>query len=213
MSDDGRATELYPPIFGIDLRAPAPRRVPLTVMLHGACMDPVSTCEFWSSGGREKSFLACPEGNVACGAAFDWAGPTEDRIAAVDASLAAIDRTYASLLDHEGDVLIGFSRGAFLARELVYARPGRFRGVIFIGAAFVPDPSRFLASGVRRVVFASGDLDGARPTMRRAAAILEARGLTTRFVSLGRIYHALPANLADIMRDQIRWIREEDEGS
>jgi predicted esterase len=196
--------ELYPP-------QATSSGSPLTVALHGADQDPVDLCEAWNEAGRAKSWLICPAGNAPSGAAFDWGGPTEERIAAVDAQLAAVDEVYGPLVAHDrGDVLVGFSRGAFLARDLVYARPGRFRGMILLGAAVTLDPARLKAAGIQRVVLASGELDGARASMAHTAEKLSAHGLPARFFSLGKIYHALPPDLGRVMREALAWIREGD---
>src|SRR5262249_9768331 len=142
--------ELYPP------RSPS-LAVPLTVALHGRDMDPIEMCEGWDT----QSWLVCPAGNAPEGESFGWAGSTEER-------LAAVDTLYGPLVDHgRGDVLVGFSRGGFLARDLVYARPGRFRGVVLLGAAVRLDAERLRAAGVRRVLLAAGEHDEARPTMER----------------------------------------------
>ncbi len=195
--------ELYPP------RAPS-LAAPLTLALHGKDMDPTDLCEAWSDQGRERSWLMCPAGNGAGGEEFDWSGSTEDRLSAIDAQLAAVDAVYGPLVDHgRGDVLVGFSRGGFLARDLVYARPGRFRGVVLLGAAVRLDPERLRAAGVRRVLLAAGDWDDARLTMERTAARLSARGVTARFVGLGPIGHVLPANLGQVMKDALAWVRAE----
>jgi predicted esterase len=106
--------------------------------------------------------------------------------------------------------LIGFSRGAFVARDIAYARPGRWKALIFIGASFIPDAARLKASGIRRVVMAAGDYDGARPTMQRAAALLHASGLPARYISLGPIAHALPRDLERILREALGWVRQTD---
>src|SRR5262249_48243195 len=151
-SETGAPVEVYPPLAA---KKPA---APLVVMLHGMCSDPRSTCDFWSNAGREGSWLVCPAGNGTCGDAFDWSGPAEARANGVDAGMRAMERAFQPLVDHEpGDVLVGFSRGAFLARDMIYARPGRFRGVVLLGAALKPDAARFLAAGVHRVVLAAGD--------------------------------------------------------
>ena len=60
---------------------------------------------------------------------------------------------------------------------------------------------------LRRVVLAAGDYDCARPTMQLAAARLNAGGLESRYVSTGKIWHQLPADLESILRDAIAWIR------
>jgi predicted esterase len=203
----GSGTEVivYPPVNSTGAAA---TRAPVVMMLHGMCGDPLSICDFWNQAGREGSWLVCPGGNVACGDARDWSGSGEVKAAAIDESLAAIDKAYGSFIDHgQGDILIGYSRGAFVARDVAYARPGRFRGLILLGALMRPDAARLKASGVRRVVLAAGEWDMARPAMQRSAAALTSAGLPSRYVSLGKIGHALPDNLEAILRDAIRWIR------
>lgn len=208
---------VYPPLAAAgdaERDAAESKGAPIVMMLHGMCGDPLSICEFWNRAGREGSFLVCPGGNTTCGDARDWAGSGEVKAAALDESFAALDKAYGAYVDHgRGDILIGFSRGAFVARDVAYARPGRFRGLILMGALMQPDAARFKASGIRRVVMAAGDYDMARPAMQRAAAMMTALGLPTRYVSLGRIPHALPNNLEVILRDALRWVREAPEPS
>jgi predicted esterase len=194
---------VYPPL------STSAAGAPVVMMLHGMCGDPLSICEFWNRAGREGSWLVCPGGNTTCGDARDWAGSGEVKAAALDESFAALDKAYGAHVAHDrGDILIGFSRGAFVARDVAYARPGRFRGLILLGASMQPDAARLKASGIRRVVMAAGDYDMARPAMKRAAAMMSALGLPSRYVSLGRIGHALPDNLEVILRDALRWVRE-----
>lgn len=197
---------LYPPLAA---SPSSPPRSPLVIMLHGMCCDPAPTCDFWSRAGREGSFLVCPEGNSTCGGAGDWAGSGEVKASAIDEGVALVDRAYGAHIDHtKGDILMGFSRGAFVARDVVYARPGRYKGLVLIGALMRPDVERFKAAGIRRVVMAAGEYDMARPAMQRSAAELNARGLPARYISLGRIGHALPDNFEDLMRGALRWVRE-----
>lgn len=207
-SASGADVFVYPPSRG-GAGSERPEPSPFVVMLHGMCCDPAPTCDFWSPAGREGSFLVCPEGNGSCGGAANWEGPIEAKAAALDQSLAAVEDTFGAHIAHgKGDILMGFSRGAFVARDVVYARPGLFKGLILLGALMRPDAERFKASGIRRVVMAAGEYDMARPAMQRAAAELTAKGLPARYVSLGRIGHALPDNMEELMRDALRWVRE-----
>jgi predicted esterase len=195
--------EIYPPRF-------PGSALPLTVALHGKDMDPVDLCEGWSAEGRAQSWLVCPAGNAPSREAFDWSGTVDERLAALDTQLAAVEAVYGPLVDHaRGDVLVGFSRGGFLARDLVYARPGRFRGLVFLGAAVRLDPERLRAAGVRRVLLAAGDQDDARSTMQHTALRLAALGMPARFVGLGPIAHVLPKDLDRVMRDALAWVRAE----
>lgn len=199
---------IYPPI---GLEADKDERVSTVMMLHGMCGDPLSVCDFWNRAGREGSFLLCPEGNVSCGDARDWKGTGAQKAAALDASFKALEQAYPDYVAGPGqDILIGFSRGAFVARDVAYERKGNFRGLILIGAQMLPDAKRLKESGIQKVVMAAGDFDMAAPSMRRASATMNALGLPTRYVSLGRIPHTLPANLESILRDAIQWIRQEN---
>lgn len=153
--------------------------------------------------------MVCPTGNGRCGQWADWAGSGETKARHLDQVLAELEEHYRPHLAEPGqDILIGFSRGSFVARDVAYARPGRYRGLIFIGAAFTPDADRLKASGIRRVVFAAGQYDCARPTMQLAAARMNAAGLPSRYVNLGPIYHQLPADLETILRAELAWIRQ-----
>jgi len=198
----GASLFVYPPLSAPDGRAS------VVMMLHGMCSDALATCDYCSRAGREGSFLLCPEGNGRCGDRPDWRGSGEDKARFLDGVMATVRATYGPHLRPAGnDILIGFSRGAFVARDVAYARPGRYRGLILIGAALKPDPKRLRASGIRRVVLAAGDYDCARPTMQLAAARLNAGGLESRYVSTGKIWHQLPADLERILRDAIEWVR------
>jgi predicted esterase len=201
VAEGGHVVEVYPPL-GAPVEA-----APLVVFLHATCMEPLDVCDFWSNAGREGSWLVCPAGPSTCDGAPDWSGPPKVKADALSAALAAVDEAYAPWVDHErGDVLIGYSRGAFAARDILYERPGRFRGLILLSAAISPDTARLKAAGIRRAVLATGDLDGSRPTMLRAVQTLEAAGIPTRFVSLGRIGHWLPSDTEAILRSAIAWV-------
>lgn len=172
--------------------------------LHGMCMDARATCERVRALVEPHGVLACPTGNASCGGGADWAGTGDDKAAHLDASLDAAWR-HAGVEATGEDVLVGFSRGAFVARDVAYARPGRYRALVLVGAALVPDADRLAASGVERVVLASGDFDPARRTMERAAAELSRRGIPARFVRLGPVGHALPRDVDRLLGAHLAW--------
>ena len=181
--------------------AAAPNRF---AFLHGMCSDAHASCEAVRDLVEPRGALACPTGNGACGGWADWKGEGEEKAAHVDASL---DAGWAHLGEKaEGDqVLIGFSRGAFVARDIAYARPGRYAALVLVGAATIPDAERLKSNGIRKVLLASGDFDPARRTMEKAARELSAAGLPARYVHLGPFGHALPRDLARTLGGALDW--------
>lgn len=171
--------------------------------LHGMCSDARASCEAVRDLVEPHGALACPTGNGACGGWADWKGEGEEKAAHVDASL---DAAWARLGEKAAgdEVLIGFSRGAFVARDIAYAR-GRYKVLVLIGAATIPDAALLRAHGIRKVVLASGDFDPARRTMEKAARELAASGLPAKYVHLGPFGHALPRDLARSLGGALDW--------
>lgn len=184
---------------------PAPAaepRPPVLTMLHGMGSSPSRTCDRVASARDLGLTVVCPTGNVDYGdGTSDWTGEGEEKASHIDRALTGDLAPNAE----RGDILMGFSRGAFVARDVAYARSNRWRGLVLIGAALTPDADKLRANGIRRVVLASGDFDGAKRTMVAARAKLCAAGMPARFVSLGPVWHALPEDTIARMKDALAW--------
>jgi len=201
----GRSIEVYPPL---DARPSAP----LVVFLHATCMDPRPVCDLVGHAGREGTFLVCPSGNDTCFGAPDWHGPAEVKSAFLTSALEKVEQRWGKYIAHD-DTLIGWSRGAFAARDILYAdvargAASRFTSLVLIAADVTPDPVRLTKAGIRRVLFTAGDQDGARTTMQRAAAKLTAAGIPARYISLGPIGHWLPDDFDQRLSPGIAWVRQ-----
>jgi predicted esterase len=132
----------------------------------------------------------------------------QDRIESVQTSLTALEPLLGPRTAHDGTVLIGYSRGAYLARDVLYSSHDKYLGAVFLAALIDPDPVRLKAAGVRRVVVGCGDYDGAKATLKRAAQKLPLAGIETRFVSFGPMGHGLPEDMGAKLGEALDWIRE-----
>jgi pimeloyl-ACP methyl ester carboxylesterase len=186
----------------------AAQAAPLVIVLHGMCSDPANDCARWSDAAAVPGWLLCPSGDTPCDSGYDWSPGVRERARHLDGVLGMARAQWQPWLGSQPAVLVGFSRGAFVARDVAQASPGRYRGLLLIGAAVELEPERLREAGVRRVVLACGDLDGARPSMVHAAAVLRSAGLPTRFVSTGRIYHQLPADVGATLGAALGWLVE-----
>jgi predicted esterase len=205
--EQGRPIEVYPPLGDAS-------RSPLVVMLHATCMEPAAVCDGFGEAGRDTGWLVCPAGNGTCAGEPDWEGSGRAKAAFLERAIAKVEERVGPFIDEEPGVLIGWSRGAFAARDMVVARRDlvsrRFTGLVLIAAQVAPDAATLRAAGIRRIVMAAGDYDLSRPMMMGAILALHRAGMDARYVSLGKIGHVWPANFEETMREPIAWAAERD---
>jgi predicted esterase len=209
--DQGRPINVYPPLTDAS-------RAPLVVMLHATCMKPAAVCDGFGSAGRDMGWLVCPSGNGTCAGEPDWEGSGRAKAAFLEKAIARVEERVGPYVDHaQPGVLIGWSRGAFAARDIVVARKDlvgkHFTGLVLIAAQVAPDAATLRAAGIKRVVMAAGDYDLSRPMMTGATLALKRAGMPARFVSLGRIGHVWPTNFETTMREPIAWAGESDDAN
>jgi predicted esterase len=215
--DLDRPIEVYPPLS----QAP---RAPLVVVLHATCMQPASVCDWFGAAGRDSGWLVCPSGNSTCYGEPDWYGNGTTKGAFLERAISKVQDTIPTFVDDRRGVLFGWSRGAYAARDIVYAAASgkdpklaelgqRFRGLVLVAAQVTPDVEKLRAFGITRVVMAAGDLDMSTPTMTAAVKTLKKKGMEARWISLGKIGHVWPEDFDVRMREPIAWAAgNEDQG-
>ncbi len=175
------------------------------------CGDPGNGCGNFRDGLSGSSWLLCPSAPTPCeGGGAIWNGTTRAHAKLIDDAARKLDEAFPGAVDlqHE-QVLIGFSQGAYVARELLKMQPGRYRGAMFIGARVAPSAEELQAAGVRRAVFASGQYDMMRKPLENAAEALIRAGYPARFVDLGPVGHTyVPKRDTPVLRDALEWLQE-----
>jgi predicted esterase len=193
----------YPPV---DASAP---RAPI-VYLHGMWATPEDSCHLLAHAATARGFLVCPRGNSPSSPAGRmWTGTYATVAPSVHAALATASALSPGALDRTASgTLVGYSNGAYFAAEIAMHEPGRWTGLVLLSMRLDLDADRLRTAGVRRIVLAAGDKDGARATMRAQADRLSAAGLPTRFMSLGDVGHELPVppGIDGTLADALAWV-------
>jgi predicted esterase len=199
--------------------------LPAIVFLHGMWAGPEESCGAFEQGAAPFGFLVCPRGNAPQGEGRMWAGTYADAARSIRAALLATSAATSAAIatdaggtparldaSHDG-TLIGYSNGAYFAAEVAMAEPGRWTGLVLLSMKLDLDAARLKNAGIRRVVLAAADKDGARASMAESAAHLAESGLATRFLSLGPGGHELPSDIAARMCEAIAWVRAQPESA
>jgi predicted esterase len=198
----------------VDTRSPRPA----VVFLHGMWAGPEDQCDTFVRGATPFGFLVCPRGNAPLAGPGDagawkmWKGTYADAERQIAAAVGAAEALAPGKLDRAGQgTIVGYSNGAYFAAEVAVAEAGRWPGVVLLSMKLDLDAARLKAAGVKRVLLAAGDQDGAHDSMQDLAAQLAARGVTARFMSLGPGGHEFPADMSRRMCVAIAWARAADD--
>jgi pimeloyl-ACP methyl ester carboxylesterase len=176
------------PVYGVE--APAGERRAVFVYLHGMCGVATHGCDHLRGA---PGWLVCPQASTPCqGGGASWSGSSSAKSAIVDRALvAARARWPESALAPV--VLVGFSQGAYVAVDLARAQPGRYDGLLLMGAFVRSGAEELRSAGVRKTAMACGAMDMTFGVMRETAQRLAMAGYPARFASLGRVGHTYVA--------------------
>jgi predicted esterase len=187
---------------------------PAIVFLHGMWAGPEQACPDFVRAATPFGFLVCPRGNSPNGDGWMWTGTAVDAARSIRTALDAVGELAPGRIDrtHDG-TLIGYSNGAYFAAEVAMAEPGRWSGVVLLSMKLDLDPARLARAGVKRIVLAAAERDGAHQSMVDAAMRLAQAGLMARFQSLGPGGHELPRDVDARMCEALAWVRGEPQAS
>ncbi len=184
--------------YGIVVVPAEPRTTPV-VYLHGMWASPEDSCSYFEAAAATYGPLVCPRGNLSKQAGGAFGGSLAEQRKSLDAALATVK---------VGDrgVLLGFSSGAAFALRLSLAEPGRWPALVLMSMPLSPTATALKTAGVERVVFAAGENDGSYAHLVALTATLAKGGVTTRFVSLGKVGHHFAVDMEARMVDALAWV-------
>jgi predicted esterase len=161
------------------------------VYLHGVCGLTKNGCGHFEGA---PGWLVCPQANQRCqNGGSSWGGSIGDKVATVNAALDAARATWPESANAPV-ILVGFSQGAYVAMDVARAEPGRYAGLLLLGADTAHAGDALRAARVRRLALACGAYDMMFPKMRATPAALAGSGVEATFASLGEVGHTYAAS-------------------
>ncbi|HYQ17915.1 MAG TPA: hypothetical protein VEQ58_19215 [Polyangiaceae bacterium] len=183
----------------------------VTVVLHGMCGEPLYTCSHFAAQVNEAGeHLVCPRASQRCdGGGASWAATgfeqqIERAVTRAEAALgAAVDGS-------RGRTLIGYSLGAFRALDVAQHAAGKYPRVMLVGARLQPSAKLLRDNGVERLLLSAGAFDMTYEHMQREAQRLSRRGISSRFLGLGKVGHAFTPSFSGYLSEALTWLRSPD---
>jgi predicted esterase len=184
------------------------------VYLHARGSDPARDCRAWAHLARRFAWTLCPQGpgtTASGGRTWNNDAVTAERI--TDAAFDALRNAHPGRFRARGNVLVGFSEGAFVLQQIGIRDPARWSRWLVLaasdcywdGAAAVRLASE--RDLLRRVFLLTGERDAVAGNTREVKALLDHASVPVRMRIVPGLGHELATSrLRATYRAPLRWL-------
>jgi len=187
---------------------------PVIMYLHGRGGNPMEECRKWAKVATQFGWMVCPSGpEDRGGGARGWNNSVPGGKAVTDATLAALKAKFKGRVRLKGNLLIGFSEGAFVAMQLGLHDPGTWNKWLILAANdqyWWGDTAALLDEDkkkLRRVYLLTGESDEVAPNTRRVGDMLKAHKIPYKMRIMPGMGHEVPADrMVTLYRRPLAWL-------
>lgn len=202
----GQADAYYYRAHGKGLR-------PVIMVLHGRGAYPAEECRKWARVATQFGWVVCPSGpEDRGGGARGWNNSVPAGRATTDAALQALRAKYKGRVQLKGNLLIGFSEGAFIAMQLGLHDPTTWSRWLILAANdqyWWGDAGALLDEDrkkLRRVYLLTGENDEVAPNTKRVGDMLKQHKIAHKVRIVPGMGHEVPADRMGIYRRPLHWL-------
>jgi len=174
---------------------------PVIIYLHGRGGNPEEDCRKWARVATQFGWVLCPEGpEDRGGGARSWANNPGLGKEIVDASLAALRAKYHRRVQLRGNILVGFSEGAFIAMQVGLHDPKTWSRWLILAANdqyWWGDAAQLLHDArkkIHRVYLLTGENDGVAQNTERVGELVKAQDIPVKVSIKAGMGHEVPAD-------------------
>jgi predicted esterase len=189
-------------------------RRPVLLYLHGRGGNAFEDCRKWARVARRYGWVVCPQGPLQTDSGGrTWSNDADTARRIVDATVGALRETYQGRLRKRGNILIGFSEGAFVAQQIGLRDPAHWNKWLILAANdeyWFGDAAELLEqnrSKIRRVYLFTGENDQVAENTKRAGEMLKTARIPVRVKIVPGLGHEVPADrMITNYRRPLRWL-------
>jgi predicted esterase len=187
---------------------------PVIVYLHGRGNNPEDDCRNWAKVATQFGWVLCPQGpEDRGGGARAWNNNAVAGEEIVSKSLAALHAKYRGRVQTRGNVLIGFSEGAFVAMQLGIHQPKTWNRWLILAASdqyWLGDASSLLHDerrNIHKVYLLTGENDGVAENTTRVGELVKAQKISVRVKIAPGMGHEVPGDrMITTYRRPLLWL-------
>ena len=187
---------------------------PVLVYLHGRGGNPAEDCRKWARVGTQFGWVVCPSGPEDRGdGARAWNNNATVGGQIVKAALDSLRDKFKHRVKSRGNVLIGFSEGAFVAMQVGLRDPHTWSHWLILAANdqyWFGDAKEVLHENrkrIRRVYLLTGESDEVAPNTQRVGDMLKDEKVSVKVKIAPGMGHEVPADrMRSTYRRPLAWL-------
>ena len=126
-------------------------------------------------------------------------------------AIDGVSALYPDEVERRGEVLTGFSRGAYSAPFIALKHPGRWPYLVLVEADVPLDVATLKRAGVEAVAMLAGEWGSQIGGERATADKLRAQGFPAKFWTMQKAGHYYSADIDALMGEAIDWVVRQGE--
>lgn len=189
---------------------------PVIMYLHGRNGNAAEDCRKWAKVATQFGWVVCPQGPGESGnGGRHWMNSAEAGKSVMDAALGALRTKYKGRVQRFGNILVGFSEGAFVAmqaglrdqktwnRWLILAASDRY----WVGEAPAALDAGTGGSKLKRVYLLTGESDGVAENTQRVGEMLKEHRVPVRVhIAAGMGHEIARDRMVTTYRRPLAWL-------
>lgn len=186
---------------------------PIIMYLHGRGGNPAEDCRKWARVGTQFGWVVCPSGpSQSESGGRAWTNGPLDAQRIIDATIQALKDKYGSKVQRRGNVLVGFSEGAWVAMNVGLKDQRTWNRWLILGASdsYWGDVSEALDKDkrkVQRVYLLTGENDGVAQQTVRVGETLKKVRVPVKVKLVPGMGHEVPSDrMVSTYRRPLAWL-------
>ncbi len=187
---------------------------PVLVYLHGRGNNPEEDCRKWAKVATPFGWLLCPQGpEDRGGGERAWNNNVAAGQEIVAKSLSALHTKFRGRVQTRGNILIGFSEGAFIAMQIGLHEPRTWSRWLILAAndqywwADAPALLKEERKDIRKVYLLTGENDGVAENTTRVGDLVKAQKIPVRVKIAPGMGHEVPGDrMITTYRHALLWL-------
>jgi predicted esterase len=187
---------------------------PILMYLHGRGGNPAEDCRKWARVASQFGWVVCPAGPGDNGnGGRTWSSGAGDAQRVIDGTVEALRAKYKGKVQRRGNILIGFSEGAFIAMQVGLKDQRTWTKWLILGASeqyWGTDVAEALdveTRKVRRVYLLTGENDSVAQNTVKVGDTLKKNKVPVKVKLVPGMGHEVPSDrMVSTYRRPLAWL-------